>query len=107
MIIAFNEDGTIPSFELVIENNQLNLNNIKAKKNNFSFNDTFLCLNSKTNLIEGMINTGTSEEPVFQKTGNIYNEFITNGFFFKIPVTIKRKIGANPLTNEVKMIINS
>lgn len=40
--------------------------------------DEFIEVNSKTNLIEGLDTNG-------EKTGNIYNKFMTGGTFFKIP----------------------
>ena len=42
--------------------------------------DAGIQINSKLNLIEGIDNNG-------QVTGTIYNKYITNGDFFKIPVT--------------------
>lgn len=47
-----------------------------TKKNQ---NDAFIRINSRTNLIEGC---NSSKEP----TGSLYNEFLTAGDFFKIPL---------------------
>lgn len=41
--------------------------------------DSYIKINTKLNLIEGY-------DAENRKTGNIYNEYITNGFFFQIPV---------------------
>lgn len=41
--------------------------------------DSYIALNSKTNLIEGL---DANENP----TGNLYNKYISGGSFFKIPV---------------------
>ena len=43
-------------------------------------NDSFVRFNSKTELIEGL-------DSDYKPTGNIYNEYIDNGSFFKIPCT--------------------
>ena len=42
-------------------------------------------IDSKLNLVYGYINKGTSDNPIFEKTDNIYNEYLTSGAFFKIP----------------------
>lgn len=42
--------------------------------------DTYICINSKTNLIEGV-------DDSFAQTGSLYNQFANAGDFFKIPVT--------------------
>lgn len=43
--------------------------------------DTHICLDSSTNLIEGIVEINDS----YNKTGNLYNKFIQGGDFFKIP----------------------
>lgn len=48
--------------------------------------DVQIQINSKLNLIEGFKKVGEK----YVKSGNIYNEYITNGSFFKIPTTIER-----------------
>ena len=45
--------------------------------------DTFICINSKNNLIEGF----KLEDDQFIPTGNLYNDQIVSGDFFKIPLT--------------------
>lgn len=44
--------------------------------------DTYICINSRTNLIEGCKMVGTE----FVTTGSLYNKFKTSGDFFKIPL---------------------
>lgn len=67
-------------------NGQINISNINlgAKTLWFSIinkkdNDTFIRISSKNNLVEGL-------DDKYAQTGNIYNEYITKGEFFKIPV---------------------
>lgn len=52
--------------------------------------DTYIRINSKTNLIEGC-------DENFQPTGTLYNKFITSGDFFKIPTGESQllSVGAN------------
>lgn len=52
--------------------------------------DTHLLISSKTNLIEGIDTNGN-------KTGNVYNQFITAGDFFKIPVGVSTFFGGGDL----------
>lgn len=44
--------------------------------------DTYIRINSKTNLIEGCVKEGTT----YVLTGNLYNSYITSGDFFKVPL---------------------
>jgi phage-related protein len=44
--------------------------------------DTYIRINSKTNLIEGCVKEGTN----YVLTGKLYNSYITSGDFFKIPI---------------------
>ena len=55
--------------------NQLNTSGI-SKLNN---SDKYICFDMKTHLIEGLDNS-------FNKTGTLYNRFITSGDFFLLPV---------------------
>ena len=48
--------------------------------------DTYVKINTKINLIEGYTKTGET----WNKTGNIYNQYIESGDFFKIPVTVDK-----------------
>lgn len=52
--------------------------------------DTHFLVSSKTNLIEGVDTNGN-------KTGNVYNQFITAGDFFKIPVGTSTFFGGGDL----------
>lgn len=42
--------------------------------------DTFFCIDSKTNLIEGY-------SGIYERTGTLYNDYILSGDFFKIPIS--------------------
>lgn len=74
------------------------LNRVYIDSNILSFNfssndnvtDTYIRINSKTNLIEGC-------DENFQPTGTLYNKFITSGDFFKIPTGESQllSVGAN------------
>lgn len=72
----------IPAGEISIINKSgvLRLKEIAPKDN-----DEFIKINTKLNLIEGYINIGSVDEPIYKKTGNIYNEYIQAGSFFQIP----------------------
>ena len=52
--------------------------------------DTHFLVSSKTNLVEGVDTNGN-------KTGNVYNQFITAGDFFKIPVGTSTFFGGGDL----------
>lgn len=45
-------------------------------------NDTYLTVNSKTNLIEGW----TGEPDSLVRSGNLYNEYLSSGFFSGLPI---------------------
>ena len=87
--------GDLPTdFKLIvnIENNPTNitLKNSEDKtigSLNFSLakqgRDTYVRFNSTTQLIEGLIQLTDGE---FELTGNLYNKYITEGDWFKIPV---------------------
>jgi hypothetical protein len=47
--------------------------------------DTHLIINTKLNLIEGYEEKTENNKHILKKSGNIYNKYITDGFFFKIP----------------------
>lgn len=70
-------NGTISNFTISMNNKQLNIDTITKKDN-----DALIRINSKNHLIEG--GTGTADS--FVLSGNIYNEYITSGDFFKIPL---------------------
>lgn len=48
-------------------------------------NDTYICINSKTNLVEGCKWDESAQDYI--PTGTLYNEYISSGDFFKIPVS--------------------
>ena len=62
-----------------------------AKKKVIGINqyiDTRLTFDSKTKLIEGWYEEEKDGQKLYKKSGNIYNEYIANGDFFNIPITI-------------------
>ena len=67
-------NGQIPAGGMVLSGNILEWEKISAKGT-----DTYVKINTKLNLIEGYNSSGN-------KTGNIYNQHIKNGVFFKIPL---------------------
>ena len=87
--------GDLPTdFKLIvnIENKPTNIT-LKNNENqiigslNFSLakqgDDTYVRFNSATQLIEGLIQSADGE---FELTGNLYNKYITDGDWFKIPI---------------------
>jgi hypothetical protein len=83
----------IPGGKLMIQVNgttlepSLEFNTIQAKIGRDGKADSFVCFNTKLNLIEGYKNIGDSTGDIFVKSGLIYNEHISGGTFFKIPQT--------------------
>lgn len=51
-------------------------------------NDTHLLFSSKTNLVEGLKIVGTA----ITRSGNLYNEYINSGHWFRIPLNVDGKI---------------
>lgn len=76
LTLNFNNDGIIKAGYIRINEDALELQELKSLRN-----DDSVRINSKLNLIEGYKNG--------RKTGNIYNKYIINGDFFKIPVSRK------------------
>ena len=80
------------SFDKLTEVNISNYNTQENRILTFDFtgvekgSDTHIRINSKTNLIEGCIVEGEGENKTITLTGNVYNKFITDGDFFKIPI---------------------
>ena len=66
-------EGTIAAGSIAIDNNKLSWKEFKLKGK-----DTYVVINTKINLIEGYNDENN-------KTGEIYNEYIESGTFFKIP----------------------
>lgn len=59
-------------------------------------NDNAFAINSRTQLIEGLIKT----DNIYRRTGNIYNNTIDIGHFFKLPITDKYPLYTIELTQE-------
>jgi hypothetical protein len=81
-ILTINANGTtFPSGTIRVNDNRLVFNGGSAKSAG-NFKDNKITFNSKTGLIEGWCADA--------KSGNIYNDYIVGGDFFKIPVTVTR-----------------
>ena len=64
--------------DLTLYQNNQKVSSLSLNKVTKISSDAYICIDSKTNLIEGMdIN--------FNKTSHLYNKFITSGDFFKLP----------------------
>lgn len=85
--IYYNSNCTDINLSLTDEEGKINtlvMNGI-SKQNN---SDAYICINMKTHLVEGIDNN-------FNKTGYLYNKFITSGDFFNVP------IGLNVLNSSI------
>lgn len=81
-IIKFNfNDGVIPSGAISINNIDNLVLKLAFKEIKKQGDDTSVAFNSKLNLVEGY------KDGI--KTGNLYNQYVTAGDFFKIPKTTK------------------
>lgn len=68
-------DDVPQDISISINGNLLNIQNIWALNDS----DNYICINTKTHLIEGL-------DSNYNKTGNLYNSFITSGDFSLLPV---------------------
>ena len=73
-------NGKIPASKLSLGNTDDAKSQLAFKEITAQGADTFLRINTKTNLFEGFDKDG-------RKTGNVYNRAIIAGSFFKIPMT--------------------
>ena len=88
--------GKIPASKIYIDGDasrQLLWNEIKAKGT-----DTYIKINTKLNIIEGY-----NAENI--KTGNVYNQYIKAGSFFKIPLGESKMLldNANGITSNLEL----
>ena len=79
-IDANNSNREVDGYIFSIEDTGLSIRKIELKQTPTSY-DTRITINSKTNLIEGWYKDGA----IYRKSGNLYNEYVTGGDFFKIP----------------------
>lgn len=89
-------DGKIPASKIYIDGDasrQLLWNEIKVKGT-----DTYIKINTKLNIIEGY-----NAEDI--KTGNVYNQYIKAGSFFKIPLSESKMLldDANGITSNLEL----
>lgn len=80
-VITFNfgESNFIPQGAITISTNEGEIYQLNFKQMRRQGNDNQIKINSKLNLIEGYSNG--------QKSGNLYNKYLTSGQFFKIPMS--------------------
>lgn len=100
------EDGTFPGGILNLDDSILKFVGSAAKKMGSSeiVKDSLITFNSKNRLIEGWVIAETDDNgnvTKYEKSGNIYNEFIVSGDFFDIPITITKTLnGVNKTTKD-------
>lgn len=82
-VITFNfgESNFIPQGAITISTNEGKIYQLNFKQMRRQDNDDQIKINSKLNLIEGYSNG--------QKSGNLYNKYLTSGQFFKIPMSVE------------------
>lgn len=93
-------NAQFPSGALSIGSNSLVFQGGPVKTKN-ARTDTKITFNSKTGLVEGWYEIGDESF----KTGNIYNDYITAGDFFKIPVNVIRGPRGVTMGDEIKFFI--
>ena len=81
---TINDNNKNINLELNDDSKVLNIENISK----INADDVYICIDNRTHLIEGL-------DSNFNKTGTLYNRFITSGDFFLLP------IGKNTLTANV------
>lgn len=89
----------LSSSNTTLVNYQLLLANSIPKKGS----DTAIKINTSNNLIYGVDSLDENSKP----TGNIYNEYITGGHFFKIPVTYKSEEDYSVVSLQLGSISNA
>lgn len=89
----------LSSFDTTLVNYQLRLaNSIPIKEG-----DAAIKINTSNNLIYGVDSLDENSKP----TGNIYNEYIIGGHFFKIPVTYKSEENYSVVSLQLGKISNA
>lgn len=78
--LTFPQSNTLNAFTLSLGSNNITIGPIIRKGT-----DGGIRINGKLNLIEGIVGAGDTIDNT--PTGTIYNDCITNGDFFKIPIT--------------------
>lgn len=84
-VITFNfgESNFIPQGAITISTNEGEIYQLNFKQMRRQDDDDQIKINSKLNLIEGYSNG--------QRSGNLYNKYLTSGQFFKIPMSTEVK----------------
>jgi hypothetical protein len=85
-----NDSNKNTNLELNNDSEVLNIENISKIK----ADDVYICIDNRTHLIEGL-------DSNFNKTGTLYNRFITSGDFFLLP-TNRNILTANVDWNLIK-----
>ena len=78
-IFAKFADGSIQGMITLENEENLEVGHLELREIVKKQNDAGICINSKTNLISGIDDNG-------KETGTLYNEYVSKGDFFKIPV---------------------
>lgn len=78
-IFAKFADGSIQGKITLKNEEDLEVGHLELREVGQKKNDAGICINSKTNLISGVDDEG-------KETGTLYNEYVSKGDFFKIPV---------------------
>lgn len=89
MYFKFEEDGSFPEITIELNGQKIRVGNMSAKTIGIDKRDVGIVFDSKTGLIEGF-SLDKDKNTLYKKTNNIYNEFILEGDFFKIPVTLEK-----------------
>lgn len=74
-----NSEGTDSRRIVLRDLNGVELNELRVKNIVLASGDNYVLIDSYTHLIEGL-------DASFHKTGNLYNQYITKGDFFTLPV---------------------
>lgn len=86
LTFKFSGGGIIPKGAITITEKDGTIHQLLFNQITAQGNDNQIKINSRLNLIEGYYDG--------RKTGNVYNRYITDGTFFKIPLTVDT---SNPL----------
>lgn len=84
LTLNFDSNGKIPAGGIKVEKDGINLGILNFNEMTKQKDDSQIKINSSLNLIEGYKDVGGA----MVKSGTIYNQYIKNGSFFKIPQSL-------------------
>lgn len=84
LTLDFDVNGKIPAGGIKVEKDRINLGILNFNEMTKQKDDSQIKINSSLNLIEGYKDIGGA----MVKSGTIYNKYIKNGSFFKIPQSL-------------------